>query len=91
MLFTDFIKESETRSNLGITYIGTIILFASVHIFILIAGTVKLICRQCKNCCHRRRLAKLQRLRVEQQKLKASEQVQLKIGPREIEEEPLEL
>ena len=54
MLFSDYVGDPETRSNIGVVYICVIIFFASVHLSLLFGDSFKKVYRKLKAWCVRR-------------------------------------
>mmetsp|Transcript_46376 Transcript_46376/g.61428 ORF Transcript_46376/g.61428 Transcript_46376/m.61428 type:complete len:128 (+) Transcript_46376:1572-1955(+) len=59
MLFSDFVGDPETRSQIGIAYMVIIICFAAVHLFFLFADSAKSLAHKCKECSQKRKQKKL--------------------------------
>ena len=72
MLFSDFVGDLETRSNLGNVYIGLIIAFSSVHLWFLFSDSIKKLYLKVKAICHSRKLKKVKRTKIDKQ-MKTSE------------------
>ena len=54
MLFTDFVGEPETRYSCGNFFIFVVILYAVVHISVLLHIFIMNVTRNCRWCKHRR-------------------------------------
>ena len=59
MCFSDFVPEPEARDDIGLAFLGVLVLYALVHIYFLCVDSYCHIRDVCKRQCHKLKIKRM--------------------------------